>query len=73
MTVAPVRPRDRVTLNSDGTLSGTVRGIPFAKDCEAHRGLQRRSDKGTTIALVKTADCRIVDGQNLAGDGSRYA
>ena len=34
MTVAPARPRDRVTLNADGTLSGTVRGIPFAKDSE---------------------------------------
>ena len=27
-------------------------------------------DKGATIALVKTDDCRVSEGQNLAGDGS---
>ena len=27
-------------------------------------------DKGAAIALVKTTDCRVSEGQNLAGDGS---
>jgi acyl-CoA dehydrogenase len=31
MTVAPAGPRDRITLNADGTLSGRARGVPFAK------------------------------------------
>ena len=31
MTVAPASPRDRITLNADGTLSGRARGVPFAK------------------------------------------
>jgi acyl-CoA dehydrogenase len=69
MTVAPTRPRDRIALNADGTLSGLSRGIPFAKDCE-HIAVVATGDKGAAIALVKTADCHVSEGQNLAGDGS---
>src|ERR1700688_1908640 len=29
MTVAPARPRDRITLSADGTLSGSASRIPF--------------------------------------------
>ena len=32
MTVAPASPKDRITLNADGTLSGRARGVPFAGD-----------------------------------------
>src|ERR1700676_247153 len=32
MTVAPAGPKDRITLNADGKLSGRARGVPFAKD-----------------------------------------
>ncbi len=69
MTVAPARPRDKIKLNADGTLSGSASGVPFAKDCE-HIAAVVAADKGMAIALVKTADCRVGDGQNLAGDGS---
>jgi acyl-CoA dehydrogenase len=69
MTVAPVRPRDRIALNADGSLSGLSRGVPFAKDCE-HIAVVAAGDKSAAIALVKTADCRVGDGRNLAGDGS---
>ena len=31
MTVAPASPKDRITLNADGSLSGKARGVPFAK------------------------------------------
>ncbi len=68
MTVAPVRPRDRVTLNSDGTLSGHVSGVPFAKDAE-HVAVMTGEDV-PTIALVRAADCRIDDGETLAGDAA---
>ena len=54
MTVAPLRPRDRIALNADGTLSGLRRGIPFAKDCE-HIAVVATGDKGVAIALVKTS------------------
>src|SRR5664279_790245 len=69
MSVAPARPRDRITLNADGRLSGLSRGIPFAKDCE-HIAVVAAGAKGVGVALVKTADCRVSEGQNLAGDRS---
>ena len=69
MTVAPARPRDRITLNADGTLSGLSRGIPFAKDCE-HIAVVATGDKGASVALVKINDCRVSEGQNLAGEPS---
>jgi acyl-CoA dehydrogenase len=69
MTVAPARPRDRITLNADGTVSGLSRGIPFAKDSN-HIAVVATGDKSAVIALVNTADCRVGEGQNLAGDGS---
>ena len=31
MTVVPAAPKDRITLNADGTLSGRARSVPFAK------------------------------------------
>ena len=69
MTVAPARPRDRMTLNADGTLSGRANGVPFARDCE-HIAVFAGSAYGGHVALVKTADCRIAEGNNLAGDAS---
>jgi len=69
MTVAPARPRDRIALNADGSLSGRAGGIPFAKDCE-HIAVVAIGDKGAGVALVKTADCRVSEGQNLAGEAS---
>jgi acyl-CoA dehydrogenase len=69
MTVAPVRPRDRITLNADGSLSGRASAVPFAKDC-GHIAVVASDNKSTVIALVKTADCRISDGENLAGDAA---
>jgi acyl-CoA dehydrogenase len=69
MTVVPARPRDRIILNADATLNGRASGIPFARDCEDIAVLAI-GDKGATIALVRAADCRVSDGQNLAGESS---
>jgi len=69
MTVAPARPRDKITLNKDGTLSGKTGGIPFAKACE-HIVVVAMGDKSASIALVKTGACRVTAGKNLAGDGT---
>jgi acyl-CoA dehydrogenase len=69
MTVAPARPRDRITLNTDGTLSGRATGIPFARGSE-HIAVVAADDKGAAIALVKTGDCRMREGHNLAGEAS---
>ena len=69
MTVAPVRPRDRITLNADGTLSGGASGIPFASELK-HIAVVATDGEGTAIGLVKTGDCRLDDGHNLAGDAA---
>jgi acyl-CoA dehydrogenase len=69
MTVAPARPRDAITLNKDGTLSGKASSVPFAKECE-HIAVVTTGAKGAAVALVKISDCRVSEGKNLASDGS---
>jgi acyl-CoA dehydrogenase len=69
LTIAPVRPRDRITLNADRSLSGRVSGVPFAKEAK-HVVIVTAEDEGATIALVKVEDCRIGDGESLAGDAA---
>jgi acyl-CoA dehydrogenase len=66
MTVAPARPRDRIALNSDGTLSGRASGVPFAKDTQ-HIAVMAEAN---TIALVETAACHVADGHTMAADAS---
>jgi alkylation response protein AidB-like acyl-CoA dehydrogenase len=63
MSVAPARPSDKVTLNSDGRLSGQARGVPFAKEAKHLAVLA-----GSSVALVETKACRIGDGINLASE-----
>lgn len=65
MTVAPAGPRDRLTLNADGTISGRARGIPFAKDAKHIAVIA-----GGSIALVDASACKIDAGLSLAGDHS---
>jgi acyl-CoA dehydrogenase len=69
MTVAPAGPKDRITLNADGTLSGRARGIPFAKTVQ-HIAVLASGNGGVSIALVEATACRIEQGLNLAGDAS---
>ena len=69
MTVAPASPKDRITLNADGTLSGRARGVPFAKDAK-HFAVLAQGNGGISIALVDAAKCQIEAGLNLANDGS---
>jgi alkylation response protein AidB-like acyl-CoA dehydrogenase len=65
MSVAPARPGDRITLNSDGTLSGQARGVPFAKDSKHLAVLA-----GSAVALVETSACRLSGGTSLASEPS---
>lgn len=69
MTVAPTNPKDRITLNPDGTLSGQARGIAFAQDAK-HLAVLATGTNGLSIALVNAAECRITAGLNLADDAS---
>lgn len=69
MTVAPAGPRDRITLNADGTLSGRARGVPFAQ-AAGHIAVLASSVSGLSIALLQRSTCRIEAGRNLADDAS---
>jgi acyl-CoA dehydrogenase len=69
MTVAPASPKDRITLNADGTLSGRARGVPFAQDAK-HIAILAHGAAGPSIALIDAAACRIEAGLNLGGDDS---
>ena len=69
MTVVPASPKDRVTLDADGSLSGRARGVPFAKAAK-HFAVLAHSSSGISIALVDAATCRIEAGLNLGGDNS---
>jgi acyl-CoA dehydrogenase len=67
MTVAPARPGDRLVLNTDGTISGRARGVPFAMDAQ-HIAVLAHGAAGASVGLVERAACRLIDGANLAGD-----
>jgi acyl-CoA dehydrogenase len=69
MTVVPASPKDRITLNADGTLSGRARGVPFAKDAR-HIAVLAHGAGGLSIALVQASRCQIEAGFNLANDGN---
>jgi len=70
MTLAPAGPKDRITLNADGTLSGRARGVPFARQANHIAVLAHDGGGNGSIALVATANCRIEPSLNLGGDSN---
>ena len=69
MTVIPASPKDRITLNSDGSLSGRARGVPFARQAK-HFAVFTSGNGGWSIALVDATKGRIEAGLGLGGDNS---
>jgi acyl-CoA dehydrogenase len=69
MTVAPARPADQIVLDRDGTLSGRVRGVPFASESE-HIAVVASGENGASVALVGRKAVRVEPGESLAGDAS---
>lgn len=67
MTLAPMRPKDRITLNADGTLSGRARAVPYARDA-SHIAVLAHDAKGAAIALVETKAARIAESRGIAGE-----
>lgn len=67
MTLAPVRPHDRIAIDAGGRLSGRANGVPFASDAD-HLAVLAEGSDGAEFALVRRKDCRIEGGRNLAGD-----
>jgi acyl-CoA dehydrogenase len=69
MTVLPASPRDRITLDADGALSGRARGVPFAKAAR-HFAVLAHGKDGVSIALVDAGKGRIESGLNVGYDHS---
>ena len=69
MTVAPVRPNETIEIDRQGRLQGRALAVPFAREAE-HIAVLVSGGKGPVVALVATADCRLGDGRNLAGEPS---
>lgn len=67
MTVAPTQAEARIALGADGALAGTARFVPFGRTAEHVAVLARRGDK-PVVALVRRADCAIVENASLAGE-----
>lgn len=67
MTVAPQRARDAIALGADGRLSGVAKQIPFAGETD-HITLIAEREGQSYIALVRSSDCRIEPGRNIALD-----
>src|SRR5215471_4379897 len=69
MTVLPASPKDRITIDADGALSGRARGVPFAKAAK-HFAVLAHGKDGISIAQVDAAKARIESGLNLGYDQS---
>jgi acyl-CoA dehydrogenase len=69
MTVIPAGPKDRITLDADGSLSGRARGVPFAKSAK-HFAVLAHGNGSISIALVDATKCRIEAGINVGYDNS---
>lgn len=69
MTVLPASPKDRITLDANGALSGRARGVPFAKAAK-HFAVLAHGKDGVSIALVDASKGRIEAGLNVGYDHS---
>lgn len=69
MTVLPASPRDRITIDAAGALSGRARGVPFAKAAK-HFAVLAHGEDGVSIALVDASKSRIEPGLNVGYDHS---
>ncbi|MBT3330722.1 MAG: acyl-CoA dehydrogenase [Rhodospirillaceae bacterium] len=67
LSVAPTRRGDTITLNADGTLSGSARAVSFAAEVDHLVVLA-----GDIVALVDRADCSIQSGSNMAGEALNH-
>ena len=70
MTVVPASPKDRITVNADGSLSGKARSVPFARAAKHFAVLASDAKGSVSIALVDAGKCRIETGLGLGGDNS---
>jgi alkylation response protein AidB-like acyl-CoA dehydrogenase len=68
VSCGPARDGDRVLLAANGTLSGRLRAVPFAKRAGHLAVLAEREAGDVAVALVNAGDAHIAEGAGLAGD-----
>jgi acyl-CoA dehydrogenase len=68
MTCGPTRDGERLTLAGNGTLSGALRAVPFAKSAKHLAVLARREAGGSAVALIEAAQARVGEGTSIGGD-----
>jgi acyl-CoA dehydrogenase len=68
MACGPCREGDRLTLARNGTISGRLRAVAFAKGAGHLAVLAEREGGGSAVALVEAGAARIADGASIAGD-----
>lgn len=69
MTVLPASPRNRITMDADGSLSGRARGVPFAQAAK-HFAVLAHGKDSVSIALVDASKGRIESRLNVGYDHS---
>jgi alkylation response protein AidB-like acyl-CoA dehydrogenase len=62
-----MHPADRITLNCDGSLSGSARGISYAQEAR-HLAVCVHDATARSIALVEAGACAIPGGRSIAGE-----
>ena len=68
MSCGPARDGEKLTLAGNGTLSGFLRSVAFAKGAKHLAVLARREAGGLAVALVEASQARITDGTGIGGD-----
>ncbi len=67
MSVAPVRPQEKLARDAAGLLHGSANGVPYAGP-STHLVVVVSELDAPLVGLVSTADCRLASGSNLAGE-----
>jgi acyl-CoA dehydrogenase len=68
MTCGPTREGDRLILSDNGSLTGTLRAVPFAREAKHLVLLVRREAGAPAVVLVDSSQARFSEGRSLAGD-----
>ena len=68
MSCGPARDGEKLTLAGNGTLSGSLRSVAFAKGAKHLAVLARREAGGLAVALIEASQARITDGTGIGGD-----
>lgn len=67
ISIAPSQPHDGIVVGKDGRLVGKATHLALAAEVE-HLAVLVASNEGAHVALVRSSDCQIKAGVNLAGE-----